>query len=349
MNGEQNSAKNPGRHISMELTADSARVTSLSLSGSKLVVTIEAELADSQVHAAEDAGGRPPVDSGAVLSEQARYSRSAQPAPGETQQIHGLDVVASPIDETETDTLNVDSLPPLPSPEPVQELTDTWDTPVPGAQPVRSGFVQNPWSAAPAFAPAPTPEPAPAPSAPERDEQDHLETRGDDAVYESETACQHSEPAAQPPVASVTTPAPIQPEPVRPEMSVPAAMSDLVGEPLAITESSSAIGGERHGEPQPTLSFGLDSFGKIVPPPLPVSRPEVGYVSEPAVPDPAPAPAPTPLPEPDVSRGETGGTTVLIRYTCPKCKTQGMQAVDKVGTVVNCSNCGKAMRLVMKK
>jgi hypothetical protein len=26
-----------------------------------------------------------------------------------------------------------------------------------------------------------------------------------------------------------------------------------------------------------------------------------------------------------------------------------MQAVDKVGTVVNCSNCGKAMRLVMKK
>lgn len=44
-----------------------------------------------------------------------------------------------------------------------------------------------------------------------------------------------------------------------------------------------------------------------------------------------------------------GKTTVLVRYTCPKCKTQGMQSVDKVGMVVTCSNCGKAMRLVMKK
>ncbi|MCD8138684.1 MAG: hypothetical protein LUE17_02705, partial [Planctomycetaceae bacterium] len=67
----------------------------------------------------------------------------------------------------------------------------------------------------------------------------------------------------------------------------------------------------------------------------------------------APVPPPQPEPQPgagkEPSKPEAGSTTVLIRYTCPKCKTQGMQAVDKVGTVVNCSNCGKAMRLVMKK
>ena len=44
----------------------------------------------------------------------------------------------------------------------------------------------------------------------------------------------------------------------------------------------------------------------------------------------------------------TGQTTVLIRYTCPRCRQQGLQAVDKVGAVVTCSQCGKAMRLVMK-
>ena len=63
----------------------------------------------------------------------------------------------------------------------------------------------------------------------------------------------------------------------------------------------------------------------------------------------AAAPAPQTTPGGEKKSPEAGGTTVLIRYTCPKCKTQGMQAVDKVGTVVNCSNCGKAMRLVMKK
>lgn len=68
----------------------------------------------------------------------------------------------------------------------------------------------------------------------------------------------------------------------------------------------------------------------------------------PVPPPPAPAPAPS-APPAEEKKPEAGGTTVLIRYTCPKCKTQGMQAVDKVGTVVNCSNCGKAMRLVMKK
>jgi DNA-directed RNA polymerase subunit RPC12/RpoP len=133
----------------------------------------------------------------------------------------------------------------------------------------------------------------------------------------------------------------LQPEPPKQETFAPAVIQAPVDEPLAIAEESSAIGGERHGEPQPAISFGLDSFSGVVPPPLPTPPPEC---------KPAPAPIVTPpAPAPEAPKAEAGGTTVLIRYTCPKCKTQGMQAVDKVGTVVNCSNCGKAMRLVMKK
>ena len=179
--------------------------------------------------------------------------------------------------------------------------------------------------------------------------------------------------------------------------------------PLAMSEDSSAVGGARHGEPLPAISFGSDPIA-LEPTPAPlVSEPApVPHEQAPAFDFAAPAPAmqpgapatpigfdnpplldpivagsmlaeeaptqmamrpqetpppprqPEPRPEP-AKTGESGrmgggdkgkaegGTTVLIRYTCPKCKTQGMQAVDKVGTVVNCSNCGKAMRLVMKK
>ena len=143
----------------------------------------------------------------------------------------------------------------------------------------------------------------------------------------------------------------------------------------ASLEESNALGGERHGEPQPAMSFGLDA-----PEPIGDSSTSAAMSSPalaPALPPPPPPPPPTPEPVEKTGRGwdvepktppaelkkpqseakpaeekkpnEAGGTTVLIRYTCPKCKTQGMQAVDKVGTVVNCSNCGKAMRLVMKK
>jgi hypothetical protein len=130
------------------------------------------------------------------------------------------------------------------------------------------------------------------------------------------------------------------------------------GGALAMTDESSALGGSRHGEPQPSMSFGLEK------PPSPSTPPSL---SPPAADAPLPAPAAsrakpeaespakTANPKPggtgaiEKPRPETGGTTVLIRYTCPKCKTQGMQAVDKVGAVVNCSNCGKAMRLVMKR
>lgn len=196
------------------------------------------------------------------------------------------------------------------------------------------------------------------------------------------------------------------------------APEDLDDDILVLSEESSAFGGERHGEPLPSINFGFDPVpapaAQEAPPveepvaePLqeedatakenedaPVAAQEESSIppepSEPAAPEVEPLSQETPEAEeqeqpstgsdtqakspvadsatppcaqpqqegendgPTLNTGEpprtpTGGTTVLIRYTCPKCKTQGMQAVDKVGTVVNCTNCGKAMRLVMKK
>lgn len=264
-----------------------------------------------------------------------------------------------------------------------------------------------------------------------------------------------------PPFAAATAPA----EAEMPERVIRIQPADL-DDSLAVSDESSAVGGERHGEPQPAMVFGCDApaaeppsafaeqppapdaeafadepapSGPVIEPeiepapepisapdgvassgperetvsetvpfpepmaaptvePGPVSPPEPAVVADapdrepapapasrdaPMAPPPEPAPLPAPLREPAAGPesadtpdaapspavdGETppppeepacpkpgdpaaagGGTTVLIRYTCPKCKTQGMQAVDKVGTVVNCSNCGKAMRLVMKR
>ncbi|MCC8110006.1 MAG: hypothetical protein LIQ30_13385, partial [Planctomycetes bacterium] len=60
------------KHICMELTADGARVTNLSLSGNRLVLTIEAQLSDSQLKASDQAARQAAAGSG-------------QPRPGESQ------------------------------------------------------------------------------------------------------------------------------------------------------------------------------------------------------------------------------------------------------------------------
>lgn len=112
----------------------------------------------------------------------------------------------------------------------------------------------------------------------------------------------------------------------------------------AAQEESSAVGGDRHGEPQPSLGFSFNSFSD--------EFATFKAATPPAREQPAPELESGKDEEKDTEsarKREPGATTVLIRYTCPKCKTQGMQAVDKVGTVVTCSNCGKAMRLIMKK
>jgi len=38
----------------------------------------------------------------------------------------------------------------------------------------------------------------------------------------------------------------------------------------------------------------------------------------------------------------------MIRFTCPRCSTVGVQSSDRVGAVVTCQTCGKAMRLTLK-
>lgn len=38
-----------------------------------------------------------------------------------------------------------------------------------------------------------------------------------------------------------------------------------------------------------------------------------------------------------------------IKYVCPKCRTPGQQDAERLGSVVTCANCGRAMRLTMKK
>lgn len=42
-------------------------------------------------------------------------------------------------------------------------------------------------------------------------------------------------------------------------------------------------------------------------------------------------------------------TPPRIKYVCPKCHTPGQQDADRLGSVVTCANCGRAMRLTMKK
>lgn len=58
------------------------------------------------------------------------------------------------------------------------------------------------------------------------------------------------------------------------------------------------------------------------------------------------APKPPKPPAPPKPKNETSG---LVKYICPRCKTPGMAVVDKVGQIVTCDECGKALRLTLKK
>ncbi len=550
MTQDNQKARDHQRHISMELTADEARVTSLSLRGSRLILTIEAELADSQLRATDDdQGGQSHADTRPVLT------RAAAPAERrtDTEFIHrppqSADAPAIGLAVSEDVSpgvlaLGSENLPPAPSaafapppksmtPAPsmtidpahisspgepglsIAPMSPLAAAPAPtfAPEPVAPAFAPEP--AVPAFAPEPAvpsfaplglmPEPsaperpvAPAPAAPAPGPAGDLAAiRGPGPEYAPPR--RDADPDATVPAASLgvasappfaPTPAPRPSDsarqlrldgddagapipaltPAPPSAPAPAAELRLggddelspagewgggapsprktpppavetwdpgsfglegatpaFGEPLAMAEDSSAVGGERHGEPQPAIAFGSDALPSLEPAPAPLSasaaapdsiplalepmRP-IGFEapsSSPFAPPPAPPPPPAPgpmtppaiafadappasspgsllspddvptqmampsplaepkreapkqqeTPAPRVEtpppegkpegKSEGGGTTVLIRYTCPKCKTQGMQAVDKVGTVVNCSNCGKAMRLVMKK
>ncbi len=239
----------------------------------------------------------------------------------------------------------------------------------------------------------------------------------DSSVFEFDQALADNE---QQPEQQAEAPQAVEEPVARDDKVLTVAPEDLDNDDVPVlSEESSAFGGERHGEPLPSINFGFDPIPtaqekpaaeeplvetpqeeKSVPEHKPEQEPEPELeqeqeqkhdqqqesdqeqeieqeqeqtqaeeppvqpeATEPAVPEAELPTEPTPQTEekqesensgPSLNTGEpprtpTGGTTVLIRYTCPKCKTQGMQAVDKVGTVVNCTNCGKAMRLVMKK
>ncbi len=396
------------KHISMELTADGARVTNLRLDGGKLVLTIEAELADSHLSA---------TDGGESSTEMPAHSF---PPPAEE--------IAPPPQTS--------PIPPSPSSSTGRPAPDmgifTLTTPEPAPQidmPV-SSFNQSGFAAAPAPIPDEPPMFAETPVAPDRPtrpvEQPKPISFGDPLGVPP--AAPAVGPAVAPAISMEQVPQPFMAPHFEPENNsfiapAPAPALDMANpfasppamqspapsfgiSPLAAAEESSVFGGARHGEPQPALSFGQElpeqpaaapqpafapgigiGFGaEPAPAPapapamsavpglslgaefLPPQQPQPGFAAQPE-PVPPPAPAPEPLPQPmqaaqpqplppsapapaapeEKQRPAAGGTTVLIRYTCPKCKTQGMQAVDKVGTVVNCSNCGKAMRLVMKK
>ncbi len=143
-------------------------------------------------------------------------------------------------------------------------------------------------------------------------------------------------PAPSLPPVQFTPPAP-PPPPAASKWDAP----DPAPTPTPAAPSVSKWDSSGAAAPLPQAAAPMPVPEKAAPSPAPDGRKMESVRTEP--------PKPEPEAEDQKDRTEGGGTTVLIRYTCPKCKTQGMQAVDKVGTVVNCSNCGKAMRLVMKK
>ncbi len=46
--------------------------------------------------------------------------------------------------------------------------------------------------------------------------------------------------------------------------------------------------------------------------------------------------------EPEVKTG-------AIRFTCPRCGTTGMQDVSSIGSIISCRNCGRALKLNIKR
>ncbi len=39
----------------------------------------------------------------------------------------------------------------------------------------------------------------------------------------------------------------------------------------------------------------------------------------------------------------------VVRFCCPRCKTQGSQDISSIGSIISCSNCGRALKLNVKK
>lgn len=407
MERERDGGREEAKHISMELTADGARVTNLKLDGKRLILTIEAQLSDSHL-TATDAERPAPAPAPSSPTGETVFSLPGEPAPA------SLFIPAAPpppavmpagandplwsrpgergwkVASDGVEPIAFEPMPPSAAPEPPALPAAPFPTAEPPPARELSGALESifPSESAPiAGEGGPTlfgsAEPAVAEQVPVDDSPRVIRLTGDDLSFSAPP------PAPQPiNLWGDLPPAPAPSAESRETPAMGAEPQQPFAQPIAMSEESSAFGGERHGEPQPAISFGQDlplpgfapaaapgiqpppAASAAQPPPLPQGgfNPVAGGVAAPfpglapaspaagaapglaAPPPPAAAPAPGLAPPPAAPETpESGSTTVLIRYTCPKCKTQGMQAVDKVGTVVNCSNCGKAMRLVMKK
>ncbi len=382
MSQDKRSAREQQKHISMDLTADGARVTNLSLQGSRLVLTIEADLAESRLRtddARDDTLASvpppPPAPRHEPAPESAGFDAFAKRPKSADAASLGL---ASPEDAApESLAMGSENLPPAPSAAFRNDDAESMAVPPddiaePDAFHEDADFILHS-------------DPHDRRHSHEHDhDHDHAHDHAHDAAHGAAHDAPAGTPARTGSDADDTLPEPKGGfDPFAQDDFLPASPGGDA-DSLALSEDSSAVGGERHGEPLPAFSFGSASAAPEPQPPAPEPEPEPAaqpfapasqgkaaaedvptqFAMRPPAPEPEakpperPAP-PAPAPEPpagdapkqgdDPLKTDAGGTTVLIRYTCPKCKTQGMQAVDKVGTVVHCSNCGKAMRLVMKK
>ncbi len=64
------------------------------------------------------------------------------------------------------------------------------------------------------------------------------------------------------------------------------------------------------------------------------------------------APAAAPSAERDIEKEpeqEPEVKTGVIRFTCPRCGTTGMQDVSSIGSIISCRNCGRALKLNIKR
>lgn len=140
----------------------------------------------------------------------------------------------------------------------------------------------------------------------------------------------------------------------------PAREEESEPEELAAAEPSESEVPEdsllRYGEPLPDVEWASDlpatwrhlpedgGDAVAVPPASePGSAPSSMGVR---VPDATPGAAPLEKPEAVPEAAKPSG---FIRYTCNRCGTPGQQNADKIGTIVTCSSCGKAMRLTLRQ
>ena len=334
------SLQSHGKQISLQLHADAARVTSVSLQGNRLIVQIEAELEPTHIDPASLRSASIPVSKPEPVPAPSKPAEPLQMAPTlpalplvQPQSRTTFTLAGTLADLVSRHTTSVHrpneskQTPPVPKPE-AEERTDSGQSLLPDYE-----VTEKPGASVPpsfrASSPAPTAE------------KDTATTKKPTAVIPREAvdtavkaeAAPTTEPSAEPPAM----------EPPPPEAAPPPFDSDappMIDELKALPDADREA--QRHSEPKPAVELGdeLGAGAAESPSPSPFdASPSEGLSPAGMSPDAAT----------EESKPEPVSTTIHIRYTCPKCGQQGTQEAGKMGTVATCSNCGKAMRLVMRK